>query len=207
LHLNSRDPEAFVRSIFALASARTSRRRYWKNLDILNGGDGAEAIYSASLLDAIWRREDETLGGLEWARICGLRKERDNAGADYLVSGCSYSTLYQLSIRPLSATTCDASVILGSAQKGQSITLHLIKTPGGWRVDDVSTPTGPDLKGYLMHQYDGKKPEPTPAKLAFPSVRGGRVEVAARSDHQGWADVAQPGAKAPDYSGMAECPG
>ena len=129
-------PEQFVRNLYQREQHATKADE-----EAFTGHLGAEAIYSPSLLELIRKDIRNTPAGdiprLEGDPICNCQ---DSAGL--IVSN--------LQMTPPADGHSDAVIALRVAgSKQRKITLHLLLTPAGWRIDDISTKDLPSLRTYL----------------------------------------------------------
>ena len=128
-------PEPFVRDLY-------QREKHPTKADeaAFSGHRGAEAIYSPALLALIRKDINDAKGeegklGIDPICIC-----QDSLG----------SSLEKLQLTPHAPNRSDANVSLLFQGKEQIIlTLHLLLTPAGWRVDDISSPDMPSLRKFL----------------------------------------------------------
>ena len=139
-------PEHFMKRILQIPTWGTP------GLDIL---DMSEDVYSANLLDTLYGKgcftEHKTciVNHIMWAKICGCRYfPEDHEKKDDPLCGCPAKLEYsELSVSRASTSSADISALLKvDSHTRVRVSWHLVMTPKGWRIDDVSTPDVPSLK-------------------------------------------------------------
>ncbi|MGC2638396.1 MAG: hypothetical protein WA294_14525 [Acidobacteriaceae bacterium] len=138
-------PEHFMRRVLKIANGTQA-------IDIR---DMSESVYSAAFLDAMFGEGCFTahriceVDHLMWARICGCRyfPEDVKKKGDPLCGCPARPTFSGLSVVQMNPNNAEVSALLDLGPSGQSkVSWHLILTPEGWRIDDVTTSDFPSLK-------------------------------------------------------------
>lgn len=142
-------PEHFMSRVLEMANAGD------QGLQVLDMG---ESVYSPGFLDAMFGEGCFTahrpcvVDHLMWARICGcryfpedVRKERDP------LCGCpARLTFSRLSVTHANSKSAEVSALLNFEPHRQSkVSWHLVMTPEGWRVNNVTSPDFPSLRAKM----------------------------------------------------------
>lgn len=116
----------------------TALYKTYDNSDADPLGSGARKIFSPSLLALI--RADKApngeVGKLDYDPICGCQ---DAEGLKLL----------SVTVKPLSAASIHAVSRFRISATIRTVDLTLIKTPAGWRVDDINSDGAGSLRAYL----------------------------------------------------------
>jgi rubredoxin len=142
-------PKHFMRGVLQLATSGS------RGLEIL---DGSETVYTPGFLDAMFGEGCFTehrpciVDHLMRARICGCYYDPKNIEKKGdPTCGCPARLKFsELSIARANANGADVSARLNLRQhEKDKVTWHLLMTPQGWRIDDVSTSDIPSLKARM----------------------------------------------------------
>jgi len=128
-------PEGFIRTLIKTEAADLPAKEYAQA-----GRRRGEGIYTPTLLALIRedrRRAGGEVGNLDFDPICACQ---DNEGLH----------LQTLTIVSTSSSTADAIATLRFiGPQDPKITYHLVLTPSGWRINDISTNDIPSLRKLL----------------------------------------------------------
>ena len=124
------DPKKFLEDIYA---------HYGADGDAVDfAGAEGETVFSQSLVDLIRTDQEQAageVGALDFDPICMCQ--------DFNIKAV------KVKVMPGLGDHTKASVSFKNFDQPQKIDIDLVKTPGGWRIDDLHGPDVPSLKGYL----------------------------------------------------------